>query len=183
MFIALALVAALQQPQAAFADLPHVTVQTYVVTGRTLRQVRESIAAGRPVLSDGRPRDAATNWTYAVRWRSDGSGACLPETTEVTYAITVTLPEFGEWARLERTHMARWNAWSDYLTAHERRRVEGLISGFEGMQAAMRAAPDCAAMTARRDEAVQAINQHSQALDQAVAEQQARDPRQLPTSP
>ena len=183
MIVELALSLVLQQGAAAFADLPHVTVRTYVVQGREPRQVRAAVNAARPVAGDGQGRDAATQWTYGVRWMNDGSGACLPDTAEVTYAVTVTLPELGDEARLNAQATERWNAWSAYLAAHERRRVEGIVDGLAAMQAAMRAAPDCAAMTARRDEAIQAIAQHGQALDQALAEQYRRDRRRLPTFP
>lgn len=183
MIIELAMALAVQQGQAAFADLSYVTVRTYVVQGRNPRQVRSAIDAARPVLGDGQGRDAATNWTYGVRWMNDGSGVCRPDTAEVTYAITVTLPELGDQARLNEQAMERWNAWAAYLAAHERRRVEGVVAGLEAMEASMRAAPDCAAMTARQDEAVLAIARQSQALDQALAEQYRRDRGRLPRFP
>jgi len=182
MLFEMAMVLALQQAQAAFADLPPVTVRTYVVSGRNAQEVRASVNANRPVLG-GQGRDASTAWTYNTRWMNDASGTCLPNTAEVTYAFVVTLPELSEEARLRGESVSRWNEWTAYLTAHERRRVETAIAGFEAMRTAMRAAPDCAVMAARQTEAVAAINAESRAMDAALAEQYRRNPRRLPTFP
>lgn len=188
MIIELAAVAALaapspQTPADAFAGLPGVTVRTYLVTGRGPQEVRASVNAVRPVASDGRGRDATTTWTYNARWRNDPSGACLPESTEVTWSFVVTLPELAADARLRGESVSRWNDWVAFLTTQERRRVEGAIAGFEAMQAAMRASPDCAGMSARQAEAVAAISAEGRAMDAAVMEQYRRNPRRLPTFP
>jgi predicted secreted Zn-dependent protease len=184
MITGLMLVLALQQPQAALADLPpQVTLRPYVVEGRNPRQVRAAVEQHRPVSAAGRPHDSMTTWTYRVRWMTDGAGACLPETAEVTSAVVVTVPELGEGAQLAPRARERWDAWTDYLATHERRRVDLVLAGFEAMQSQIRAAPDCAAMTARQAEAVAAINQQSQALDTTAAEQFRRNPRSVPTFP
>jgi predicted secreted Zn-dependent protease len=153
------------------------------VEGRSAREVRDSVNANRPVAGDGRGRDASTTWTYNARWRTDASGACVPATTEVTYAFVVTLPELGPEARLRGESVSRWNDWTAYLAAHERRRIDGMIAGFQAMQASMRAAPDCAAMTARQAEALAAMTEQGRGLDAALAEQYRRNPRRLPTFP
>lgn len=129
------------------AALPNVVVLGYPVAGRSRRGVREQINRNRPEIH-GERHDAQTQWRYSTRWRGRSGGQCLAETSEVTAAITVILPDLEDPDRLGREDRAAWDRYFAALEHHEANHVRIANEGAAQVQAAMRAAGSCDDMQA-----------------------------------
>jgi predicted secreted Zn-dependent protease len=129
------------------AALPNVVLVGYPVDGRSRRGIREQMNARRPEVN-GQRHDARTTWRYATRWRGGPGGACLPQTSEVTVSITVTMPDLQDPDRLNRDERAAWDRYMVGLELHEGNHARIANLGAEQMQAAMRAASSCEEMQA-----------------------------------
>lgn len=136
------------------AALPNTTLVGYPVGGRDPRAVRAAINSGRP-SEGGRRFDGRTTWRYATRWRTNGAGRCDPASAEVTYTITITLPDLTDRSRLSARDRAGWDRYFAALVRHEGNHARIAIRGAEEMRAAMRATSDCDSLqaAARRVEA------------------------------
>jgi predicted secreted Zn-dependent protease len=135
----------------SLVGIPDVTLKGYPVEGRNGRAIRASMNAGRPAEMEGGERfDGVTRWTYQSRGRRSGPDQCLPETAEVALAVTVVLPDLTTRADLSSREGAAWDAYFERLVTHEHNHVRIAVLGAERMQAAMRAAADCAGMQAAR---------------------------------
>ena len=135
--------------RAGLTDLPDLSLIGYAVEGRSPRVIRESINRGRPAdRGDGARHDARTHWNYQTRWRRGADGQCVPGTATVTLTLTMTLPDLTNRDQLSAGDRAGWDDYFAALVAHERNHGRIAVAGRDQMQAAMRASPDCDAMTA-----------------------------------
>lgn len=132
------------------AALPNVALVGYPLDGRSRRGIRQQMNARRPALGEQR-HDARTVWRYSTRWRGGPGGVCLPETAEVTVAITVTMPDLQDPMRLNREDRSAWSRYLTGLELHEGNHARIANAGAEQMQAAMRAASSCEDMQATAD--------------------------------
>jgi predicted secreted Zn-dependent protease len=124
------------------AELENTTLRGYEVRGRNARAVRASINDGKPADLSGARHDAVTYWNY--RWQlSATNGRCDPARTAVTYTVTVVLPDLATVDQMNRTDREKWNTYFAALVLHETNHVRIAAAGAQGVQQAMRAAPDC----------------------------------------
>lgn len=129
----------------ALAGIPDITLRGYPVEGRTGRAIRASMNRLRPAETEGGARfDGVTRWSYQTRGMRSRPDQCLPETSEVAISIIVIMPDLTTRAHLSSREGAAWDAYFERLATHELNHVRIAALGAERMQAAMRAAPDCA---------------------------------------
>ncbi|WP_428152048.1 DUF922 domain-containing protein [Brevundimonas sp.] len=152
----------------AVAEFDHVTLHGYEVRGRNVRAVRASINEGKPADLSGARHDAVTFWNY--RWQFSGAnGQCDPARTEVTYTVTLVLPDLATLDQMNRNDRERWNTYFSGLVLHETNHVRIAQAGAAGIQQAMRAAPDCAAAQAAGAAESQKVGAASAEYDRRTA--------------
>jgi predicted secreted Zn-dependent protease len=146
------------------ANLPNTTLVGYPVGGRNPRAVRTAINAGRP--SEGGDRfDGRTTWRYSTRWRTNRAGECDPASAEVTYAITITLPDLVDRARLGSRDLVGWDRYFAALVHHEHNHARIAMRGAEEIQAAMRSANGCETMQGAARQVEAAVAEASRTYD------------------
>jgi predicted secreted Zn-dependent protease len=164
--VALVAAVALQAGADPFAGLTNTRVVHYPVSGRSAAAVRRSMEASRPAEEDGRRYDGLTTWEYGYRYRHDGRGGCDPATTEVTYTITVTMPQLTTPGQLDRRERASWDAYYAGLAAHERNHVLIALRGAQELERAIRAAEGCAGMEAAAQRVMADVDAASRTYDE-----------------
>ena len=131
----------------SIADRANTTLQGYEVQGRNARSIRTSMNAARPSDTSGERHDAVTYWQY--RYQMTGTnGRCDPGLSEVTYSVIVIMPDLASIDLLSRRERPAWDAYFAALTTHELNHIRIAEAGAQGIQNAMRAAPDCEAAQA-----------------------------------
>lgn len=144
--LTLALIALAQDPAALVADIPEVTVQTYVVDDSQFRPVRDALHHARLTTPEGRRAVSRVTWRYDYRWRIDPAGRCDPASATTDLKITMILPTLSPDARFSAPDRARWPVYIGELVAYERDRIALMMQGREDTVTAMKAASDCASM-------------------------------------
>ncbi|MGZ5515937.1 MAG: DUF922 domain-containing protein, partial [Candidatus Aminicenantales bacterium] len=125
--------------------LPHTTLTGYAVSGRTLRAVRASMMEGRPTDRFGVRHHALTTWRFQPKF-TRRNGECAPQSADVEYSVTMTLPDFETRSQLSRAEKARWDQYFAALVAHEINHVRIVETGAERIRQAMRSAVGCDAI-------------------------------------
>lgn len=94
---------------APVAALPQTRLTGYVVSGRNLRSVRAMMTDARPADSTGARHDALTSWRIQPKLMQR-NGECDPQSADVEYTITVTLPDLETRDQLNRSERASMQA-------------------------------------------------------------------------
>ncbi len=138
------------------ADVAH-----YPVLGRTIQELRESMAGTAPLRSDGKRWPGYTHRLVESRWTFRARlGQCAFETVTVSLALTTTLPVAVYEAELPASEADRWRRFLLPLAEHER--IHAVISErgvrhFADMFANAEPARSCAIQEARGDRIHQAM--------------------------
>jgi predicted secreted Zn-dependent protease len=127
--------------------LPQTRLTGYVVSGRNLRSVRAMMTDARPADSTGARHDALTSWRIQPKLMQR-NGECDPQSADVEYTITVTLPDLETRDQLNRSERAEWDRYFAALIGHETNHVRIVQVGVERLKASMQAARGCEAIHA-----------------------------------
>lgn len=155
----------LLEAAAAVAAMPNTRLTGYPVSGRNLRSVRAAMQAGRPTAPAGTRHDALTTWRIQPKLMRR-NGECDPQSADVEYTITVTLPDLDSKDRLSRNERATWDRYFAALVAHEMNHARIVTAGVERVRASMQAATGCEAIQAASRAASAEIRQASEQYDQ-----------------
>lgn len=131
----------------AAASLPNTTIIGYSVSARNRSAVRRAINNSRPADRSGARHDAYTTWHFQPTFMRR-NGECVPESADVHYSITITLPDLETRDQLSRGDRAAWDRYFGALVNHEVNHARIVNEGARRMLAAMRASTDCEAMQA-----------------------------------
>lgn len=121
---------------------PNTRLIGYPVTGRFPREIRASIEAAKPADAAGMKHDAMTLWNYRLNAPSR-NGVCNPSDIDVTYDITITLPDLQTRDRMHRSDREVWDRYMTALVKHEVNHARIARRGAELLQDALRSAATC----------------------------------------
>lgn len=131
-----------RRPPAPIADAPNVTVTTYPIRGASGPALIADMDRKGPVMANGVRGVAKTEWRHSISWRNEG-GRCLPQTVQLSWTITVTMPALAEDLEIGPLLRDRWRVHALQIEAFEYGRVERINAGMADMLAGMRSAEDC----------------------------------------
>ncbi|MNR04813.1 hypothetical protein D3C85_1208040 [compost metagenome] len=129
------------------ASLPNTTLTGYSVSARNRRAVRAAMNISRPTDRSGTRHDAYTAWNFQPTFMRR-NGECVPESADLQYSITITLPDLETRDQLSRGDRAAWDRYFTALVSHEVNHARIVEEGAKRIKAAMRAANTCEAMQA-----------------------------------
>ena len=110
---------ALEGSTAAFEGVPHVRIEEYAVSGRSVAAIRRSIDAARPTdPNDGTRVDGLSRWNISWRWRRDATGRCSATLDDILFSAVVTVPRLADTDVPARV-LERFDRFRATLLAHE----------------------------------------------------------------
>lgn len=129
------------------------TFATYRVTGRSVRELRASIAASGPRAPDGARFGGFTTWN--LNWSYPASeprvGGCVPVSVTVYLDLKVEYPVWKDSSSAPRALREAWNRYVMALRAHEANHAVIAIKGANRLAAELKGlrAPACLDLRAR----------------------------------
>ena len=129
------------------------TFATYRVTGKSVRELRASIAASGPRAPDGARFGGFTtwnlNWSYPTS--EQRTGGCVPVSVTVYLDLTVEYPVWNDSSSAPRALREAWTRYVMALRAHEANHAVIAIKGANRLAAELKdlRAPVCLDLRAR----------------------------------
>lgn len=123
-------------PEPGLAGIPNLHVEYYVVSGRSVAEIRAALNRVRPQdPNDGLAVDAVNRWYISWRWPTIG-GRCDLARTELRFTATLKMPRLVNRAATPPDVLARWDA---YMVALERHEAGHLRHAYDNMGSVLRA--------------------------------------------
>lgn len=134
--------ARLAEATPAAASLPNTKLIGYSVTARNRRAVRAAMNAARPTSRSGTRHDAYTAWNFQPTFMRQ-NGEFIPESADILYSITITLPDLETRDQLSRRDRADWDRYFAALLSYEVNHALIVEEGAKRIKTAMRATSTC----------------------------------------
>ncbi len=132
----------------------------YDISGNTAAELRDALNAAGPTDGSGARWDAMCNWDFWWSWPGTADGSCDLANVKVTYEVRVTFPHWLPPPGADPDLIARWEAYTQALAAHEQGHVDRAIEGVPTIADAIRTAGCDTANQAAYDATahIQAVN-------------------------
>ena len=101
---------------------PSVNVSTdyYIVSGKTPRDIRNSLNNNSPIYANGKRYDAHTQWSISWQyWLNGKVGDCKVNKVKTIVNVRFTLPRLQVNQFLSSTVISRWKSYESALLQHE----------------------------------------------------------------